>query len=72
MIHARLASKLWAPRDDERLRSLAVAGKAVWQIAVDLERTVSAVRSRAERFRISLKRVAVARHLAGLGMKVKK
>jgi hypothetical protein len=72
MSHARLASKPWTPRDDERLRSLVVAGKAAWQIAADLERTISAVRSRAERFRISLKRVAVARHVPELGLKAKK
>jgi DNA-directed RNA polymerase specialized sigma24 family protein len=61
MSPARLASKLWTPLDDERLRSLAVSGLNVREIAAELERTVSAVRARAERFGISLKRVMVAR-----------
>jgi hypothetical protein len=61
MSPARLTSKLWTPLDDERLRSLAVSGLGVREIAAELERTVSAVRARAERFGISLKRVMVAR-----------
>jgi hypothetical protein len=72
MMHARLASKPWTSRDDERLRSLAVAGMAAWEIAAELERTVPAVRWRTERFGISLKRVAVSRRLVELGLKAKK
>jgi hypothetical protein len=72
MMHTRLASsKPWTSQDDERLRSLAVAGKAAWEIAVELERTVSAVRSRTERFGISLRRVAVSRRLVELGLRAK-
>jgi hypothetical protein len=71
---ASLAPRQWTPLDDERLRSLAVAGMAAWEIAVDLERTVAAVRSRTERFGISLKRVKVARRAAWsrFGLKAKK
>ena len=58
--------KPWTPLDDERLRSLAIAGMDAKEIATELERTVSAVRSRAERkLRVSLKRVMVARRHAG-------
>ena len=64
MRRARLTSKQWTPLDDERLRSLAIAGMDAREIATKLERTVPAVRSRAERFRVSLKRVTVARRSA--------
>jgi hypothetical protein len=49
MRQARLTSKQWTPLDDERLRSLAISGIGASEIATELERTVSAVRSRAER-----------------------
>jgi hypothetical protein len=55
-------SKPWTPVDDERLRSLVISGIDVSEIATELERTISAVRSRAERkLGVSLKRVIVAR-----------
>ena len=45
---------------------LILAGMDVNEIATDLERTVSAVRARAERkLRVSLKRVMVARRSPG-------
>jgi hypothetical protein len=72
MRHASLAPRLWKPLDDERLRSLAVDRRAASEIAAELQRTVSAVRSRTERFGISLKRVPVARRLVELGLKAKK
>jgi DNA-directed RNA polymerase specialized sigma24 family protein len=60
------SGKPWTPLDDERLRSLAIAGMDAKEIATELERTVSAVRSRAERkLRVSLKRVMVARRSPG-------
>jgi hypothetical protein len=59
-------SRPWTPLDDERLRSLAIAGMDANEIATELERTVAAVRSRAERkLRVSLKRVMVARRSPG-------
>jgi len=60
--------------EDERLRSLAISGMNAGQIAMELERTVAAVRSRAERFGISLRRIRVApaRRLVELGLKAKK
>jgi hypothetical protein len=59
-------SKRWTPLDDERLRSLALAGMDSNEIATELERTVSAVRARAERkLRVPLKRVMVARRSPG-------
>jgi hypothetical protein len=54
--------KPWTALDDERLRSLAISGIDVSEIATELERTIAAVRSRAERkLGVSLKRVKVAR-----------
>jgi hypothetical protein len=65
MRKARLTSKQWTPLDDKRLRSLAISGMDAGEIATELERTVSAVRSRAERkLGVSLKRVMVARRSA--------
>ena len=73
MKHARLNAKQWTNVEDERLRSLAISGMNAWGIAAELERSVAAVRSRAERFGLSLRRVTVApsRRLVELGLKVK-
>jgi len=67
MKHARLSAKQWTTAEDDRLRSLAISGMNAWGIAAELERTVAAVRSRAERFGLSLRRVTVApsRRLVG-------
>jgi hypothetical protein len=63
---AGLPTKPWTPLDDERLRSLAMSGIDVSEIATELERTVYAVRARAERkLGVSLKRVIVARRSPG-------
>ena len=74
MKHARLHTKHWTNTEHERLRSLVISGMNAWGIAAELERTVAAVRSRAERFGLSLRRVTVApsRRLVELGLKVKK
>ena len=73
MKHARLNAKQWTNVEDERLHSLVISGMNAWGIAAELERTVAAVRSRAERFGISLRRVTVApsRRLVELGLKLK-
>ena len=60
MKQARLHTKHWTNAEDERLRSLAISGMNAWGIAAELERTEAAVRSRAERFGVSLRRVTVA------------
>jgi len=61
----RHTSKQWTPLDDERLRSLVISGMDAREIATELERTISAVRARAERkLGVSLKRVMVARRSA--------
>jgi hypothetical protein len=74
MKHARLNAKQWTNVEDERLRSLVISGMNASGIAAELERTVAAVRSRAERFGLSLRWVTVApsRRLVELGLKVKK
>ena len=71
MKHARLHTKHWTNVEDEQLRSLAISGMNAWGIARELERTVGAVRSRAEILGISLRRVTVApsRRLVELGLK---
>jgi hypothetical protein len=73
MKHARLNAKQWTNVEDERLRSLVISGMNAWGIAAELERTVAAVRSRAERFGLSLRRVTVApsRRMIELGVKAK-
>jgi hypothetical protein len=74
MKHARLNAKQWTNVEDERLRSLVISGMNAWGIAAELERTVASVRSRSERFGLSLRRVTVApsRRLVELGLKAKK
>jgi hypothetical protein len=49
--------KAWTPQEDERLRSLIVAGGRPAEIAVELRRTVPAVRWRASLLRLSFKRL---------------
>jgi len=73
MKHARLNAKQWTNAEDERLRSLAISGMSAWDIAAELERTLAAVRFRAERSGLSLRRVTVApsRRLVELGLKGK-
>ena len=73
MKHARLHSKHWTIVEDDRLRSLAISGLNAWGLAAELERTVFAVRSRAEILGISLRRVTVdpSRRLVELGLKAK-
>jgi hypothetical protein len=74
MKHARLHKKPWTNVEDERLRSLVISGINAWDIAAVLERTVVAVRARAERVGVSLRqiRVAAPRRLAELGLKTKR
>jgi hypothetical protein len=73
MKHARFHKKPWTNTEDERLRSLVISGMNAWGIAADLERTVVAVRARAERAGVSLRQVRVAppRRFVELGLKAK-
>jgi hypothetical protein len=50
-------SRLWTPEDDERLKSMILAGRTPAEIAIKLRRSVAAVYARAHRFRLSFKRV---------------
>ena len=76
MKHARFHKKPWTNTEDERLRSLVISGMNAWDIAAELERTVVAVRARAERAGVSLRLVRVVaappRRLVELGLKAKK
>lgn len=51
----------WTEADDERLRSLAVAGMNSREIAMELNRSVFAVRARSANLGVSLKQVMVKR-----------
>jgi hypothetical protein len=51
----------WTEADVERLRSLAVAGMNSREIAMELNRSVFAVRARSEKLGVSLKQVMVKR-----------
>jgi hypothetical protein len=59
MTHARLHTKHWTNNEDDHLRSLVISGMGAWDIAAELGRSVAAVRSRAERFGLTLKRIPV-------------
>jgi hypothetical protein len=73
MKHARLHKKSWTNTEDDRLRSLVISGMNAWDLAAELERTVAAVRARAERVGVSLRQVTVAspRRFVELGLKAK-
>jgi hypothetical protein len=49
--------KAWTPQEDERLTSMIVAGRRPAEIAVELRRTIPAVRWRASLLRLSFKRL---------------
>jgi hypothetical protein len=61
MERRRVGSPTWTEADDERLRSLAVAGMNSREIAMDLNRSVFAIRARSEKLGVSLKQVMVKR-----------
>jgi hypothetical protein len=50
----RNAKRPWWPEDDIKLRELAAAGKTVAMIALQLKRTVPAVRTRSKVLKISV------------------
>jgi hypothetical protein len=47
----------WTPEEDEKLRSLIQAGRRLAEISVKLQRSISAVRTRAYHLRLSFKRL---------------
>jgi hypothetical protein len=72
MKHARLHTKHWTNVEDGRLRSLAISGMNASGMAAELERTVGAVRSRAEILGVSLRQVTVPAAWSRSGLKAKK
>jgi hypothetical protein len=54
-------SRPWTEADEERLRSMVLAGASPGTIAQVLDRTIDSVRVRANRLRIPLKTVIVKR-----------
>jgi hypothetical protein len=51
----------WTPSEDERLRKLAAEGRSSLTIAERLKRTPQAIRSRAKKFKIALRRLAAGK-----------
>jgi len=51
----------WTPEDDERLRSLALTDVKAREIGMQLNRTEHAVRSRAMRLNIDLRKITLKR-----------
>jgi DNA-directed RNA polymerase specialized sigma24 family protein len=47
--------KLWTPKEDEALRLMIIAGRRPGEIAVELRRSLSAVRTRAYHLRLTFK-----------------
>ena len=61
----RFATRPWTPVDDEILRSLALRGVDARVIGSQLNRTAVAVRSRARRLNILLKKTTLKRYQMG-------
>jgi hypothetical protein len=61
----RLAARLWTQADDDKLRALALAGASTRAIAHQLDRTIAAVGSRAQRLNIVLKKAKKKRSQMG-------
>jgi|GraSoi2013_115cm_1033766.scaffolds.fasta_scaffold03906_5 hypothetical protein len=61
----RFATRPWTPEDDEILRSLALRGVDARVIGNQLNRTAVAVRSRARRLNILLKKTKPKRYQMG-------
>jgi hypothetical protein len=53
----------WTQANDEKLRVLVVAGMNTREIAMELNRSVYAIRARSEKLGVSLKQVMVKRRL---------
>jgi hypothetical protein len=54
--HFANSNKKWTREDDDLLRSLVDANTAVGRVAIELKRTVSAVRNRALYLKVHLRR----------------
>jgi hypothetical protein len=54
---APFTSRPWTLADDDKLRTLAVAGLSLTAISVRMGRTETVIRSRAERLRIVLRKI---------------
>jgi hypothetical protein len=52
----RFSARLWTEADDDKLRALALTGASSRSIGVQMDRTETAVRSRAGRLNITLKK----------------
>jgi hypothetical protein len=61
----RFATRPWTPADDEILRSMVLRGVATQVIGSQLDRTAVAVRSRARRLNILIKKTTPKRSQMG-------
>jgi hypothetical protein len=52
----RFSARPWTHADDDKLRKLAIAGASSRAIGVQMDRTEAAIRSRASRVKIILKK----------------
>jgi hypothetical protein len=55
------SGKPWTPQEDERLREIAASGAALAEIAQELNRTASAIKTRAYILRVMLGRFGAKR-----------
>jgi hypothetical protein len=62
---ARPAARPWTQADDDKLRALVLTRASTREIGRQLDRSIFAVRSRAQQLHIILKKVTVKRSLMG-------
>jgi hypothetical protein len=67
----RFSARPWALADDDKLRSLAITGASPRAIGVRMDRTETAVRSRARRLKIILGKSKFASRPPADGLRVK-
>jgi hypothetical protein len=61
----RFSARPWTQADDDKLRALAVAGASSRAIGVQMNRTEAAVRSRAARLKVILRKSTLRRPQMG-------
>jgi hypothetical protein len=60
---AKVLPRKWTAEEDERLQAMALAGRDVFDIAGELDRTTASVYARAHGFGLSLRRMGSRRTL---------
>jgi hypothetical protein len=62
---ARPAARPWTQADDDKLRAMVLTGASTGEIGRQLDRSIFAVRSRAQQLHIILKKITVNRSQMG-------